>query len=63
MNEKVIARERIRKLLTFWHEAGVELKPLCKSEEIRKMYAELEKTVAWVMAKELKFLDRSGGEQ
>lgn len=22
MNEKVIALERIRKLLTFWHEAG-----------------------------------------
>ena len=36
MNEKVIALERIRKLLTFWHEAGAELKPLCKSEEIRK---------------------------
>ena len=53
MNEKVIALERIRKLLTFWHEAGAELKPLCKSEEIRKMYVELDETIARVVAKEL----------
>lgn len=56
MNEKVIALERIRKLLTFWHKAGAELKPLCKSEEIRKMYAELDEAIVWVVAKELKFL-------
>lgn len=56
MNEKIIALERIRKLLTFWHEAGAELKPLCKSEEIRKMYAELDETIARVVVKELKFL-------
>lgn len=56
MNEKVMALERIRKLLTFWHEAGAELKPLCRSEEIRKTYAELDEAIALVVTKELKVL-------
>lgn len=58
MNETVMALERIRKLFTFWCKAVAELEPLCGSEEIRKMYDELDEAIALVAAKELKVLMR-----